>query len=50
MKDKIDIEISSKYKSLQEIIISWMNDPSDHDINEWPKIEKDLKENKICLK
>lgn len=38
---------SSKYRALQELIISWMNDPSDYDIKEWPNVEKELKENKL---
>lgn len=37
----------SKYRPLQELIAAWMNEPSDYDLKEWPKIEKELSEHRI---
>jgi hypothetical protein len=38
---------SSSYRGLQELIISWMNESEDHDVREWPDIEKELNENRL---
>ena len=34
---------SSNYRGLQELIISWMNEPNDYDVKEWPRSRKRVK-------
>jgi len=37
----------NKYRGLQELIVSWMNESSEFDITEWPDIEKTLNETRL---
>lgn len=32
---------------LQKLILSWVNDPSDSDLKEWPEIKKELNDHKL---
>lgn len=32
------------YQELRNLLISWLKDPSDHDVRYWPDIERGLKE------
>lgn len=38
---------SSNYRELQELIMSWINEPDDNDIQEWPEIEKELNDHRL---
>jgi len=38
---------SSKYGGLQKLIMSWMNEPNNYDVTEWPEIEKELKDHRL---
>ncbi len=44
---KFTLSKSSKYRELQELIISWIEEPGDYDIRVWPEIEKELYDNKL---
>lgn len=35
------------HRELQDLILSWMNDPSDEDINIWPQIESELNAHRL---
>lgn len=40
---------SSNYQDLQNLIVSWMSEDNDHDLQEWPGLKKELNDYRIQL-